>query len=293
MKRNKLDIVICGSSRPKLVPYCIESLRRFIISQSRNTDFRIIYSEDFVNTKDSEEVVKWCENNGVDRIIKNNPPIGYGNSLYNIINNEVKSEYMINLQDDWEFERTGIDIDRLIWTMKTNDIWSIVFHKYAINRYKKDHFNEEIDFTGLKLVPCNGFRMIPSIWNTNIVKNHFKKCDTKPEAALINSFGTGEERNDKNYCMKNVKSFYLGGKNEPRWVRHLGNTWRKRQFSNKYDNGCVEWDILDLRDKPQWIEHYIRPMNVKWCEASDPIKKDFFLKLLDTFPENIRKEFLK
>jgi hypothetical protein len=292
MDRNKLDIVICGSSRSKLLPYCIDSIRKYIISQSRNTDFRIIVHEDFVNPTESEKTVKWCENNGVDVILKSNPAIGYGKALHNIINNHVKSEYMINIQDDWEFERTGIDIDRIIWTMKTHKLWSIVFHKYPIKRYKGDHFNKEYDYDGLKLVLCNGWRMIPSVWNTSIVKSKFPNCHTKPESGLINSFGDGDKRQDIEYCLENVRSYYFGGVSEPRWVKHIGNTWRKRNFSNRYDDGCIEWDILDLRDKPFWVPYYTRPMNIKWCEK-DPVKLKYFYDLLAKFPENIRKEFLK
>lgn len=290
MKNYKLDIVICGSSRPELVPYCINSVNKYIISQSRNTDFRIIFHEDFVDKNKSQKTVKWCENNGVI-VVKSNPSVGYGNALHNIINNHVKSDYMMNLQDDWEFERTGIDIDRIIWTMQNNKLWSIVFHKYPMSRYKQDHFNKEYDYDGMKLVLCNGWRMIPSVWNTSIVRSRFKGCNAKPEATLINSFGTGDKRKEESYCLKNVRSYYFGALREHRWVRHIGNTWRKRDFSNRYDDGCIEWDILDLRDKPPWIPYYTRPMNIKWCEK-DPEKLKYFYDLLNRYPENIRKKFL-
>lgn len=286
-KSYKLDIVICGSGRPSLVPYCVNSIRKYIISQSRNTDFRILFHEDCVNNE-SQRTIKWCNDNGIV-VFNSNPAIGYGNALHKMIH-QVNTPYMMNMQDDWEFERTGIDIDRILWTMETHKLWSIVFHKYPMGRYKGDHFNKEYDYDGMKLVLCDGWRMIPSIWNTDIVKQKFKKCKIQPEAELINSFGSVDERSNENHCLRNVRSYYFGSLKEQRWVRHIGNTWRKRQFSNRYDDGCIEWDILDLRDKPPWIPYYTRPMNIKWCEQ-DPKKLKYFYDLLEKYPEEIRKEF--
>lgn len=294
MKRYKLDIMMEGSSRPELVPYCIESLKRFIISPSKNTDFRIIFNEDFVDVNKSNQVIAYLEKNKIDVIIKNNPKKGYGHAIYNMLNNHVKSDYVMNLQEDWEFERTGIDIDRILYTMMIYNIWSIVFHKYRMGRYKGDHFNEEMDFDGMKLVLCNGWREIPSIWKTSIAREHWTDSGIGEitEGKLINSFGSGKTREDKNYCEKKVRSYYFGTLNDQRWVRHIGNTWRNKDVPNRYGRGCTEWDILDLRDKPPWIPYEIRPMNIKWCEAGNNKEQmKYFNDLLDKFPEDIRRQF--
>lgn len=294
MVKDTLDIVICGSSRPKLLPYCIESIKRFIISQSQSTEFRIIVHEDFVDEEKSKEVIEWCEKNNIDEVIKTNPASGYGKGLYKVLNEYVTSDYILNMQDDWEFERTGIDIDRVLWTMRKNDIWSIIFNKLKNSTYKKDHFNKEVDFDGMKLILSNCWRVIPSVWKTSIAKEKWENWNTGPAGKFINKFGKREERKNIHYAEEKVRSYYYGGLLEPRFVRHIGNTWRS---SNTWRSKgcCIEWDITTLRDKPPWIPFIIRPMNKHWCTDKEKEKDRYkkIMEILNSFPEEIRKEFLE
>lgn len=298
MERNKLDIVIMSSSRPELLPYCIKSIRRFIISQSQNTDFRIIVHEDFVDRDKSIEVVKWCSNE-VDIIVTCDPNKGMALGLYNILNNYVESEYILKMEDDWEFERTGIDIDRILWTMSKNDIWSIIFNKKRNSQYRGDHFEKEFVFNGMKLLLCDSWRVTPSIWKTSVAREKWGKWNGHLAVGkFLKSFGEHDERRNIEHSKKNVRSYYYGDLKEERWVRHIGNTWIARPTrKTSKSGGCIEWDITSFQYKPPWLPYILRPMNKVWCadpKNSDQEKNryDAIMKTLDTFPEDIKKEFI-
>jgi len=287
MEKNKLDIVVCGSGRPELLSYCIKSVRKFVMSQSQNTDFRIIVHEDFVNAN-SKKVVEWCRDNEIDEVVSTSPAKGYGKALDKILNQYVKSEYILNLQDDWEFERTGIDIDRILWTMKNHDIWTVIFNKMKNSQHTGDQFGKEFDFDGMKLSMTDSWRVIPAVCKTSIFKKNWEPWTSHPFAGkFIKKFGASHQRKDFKYSKENVRAYYFGGLKEPRWVRHLGNTWRARGVG-----GCIEADIRVLEKKPPWIPYYIRPMNKKWCNDPKKHNHELIMKILDNFPPEIRKEFI-
>jgi hypothetical protein len=80
-----LDVLIMASSRPQLIPYCLQSFERFVESQQTNIKFRYLLHEDFVFPKESEKVIQWAKKWGkFDVIIEGNPKKGpwYGYGSY-------------------------------------------------------------------------------------------------------------------------------------------------------------------------------------------------------------------
>lgn len=289
MDKNKLDIVICSASRPQLLPYCIDSIRKFIMLPSQNTDFRIIVHEDFVIPKESEKVVKWCEKNGIDKILTaRSDGRGYGKALHNVLNNHVKTEYILNMQDDFEFERTGIDMDRIIWTMKKYDLWSIIFNKVANDEWTRDHLSKEFDFNGMKLLLAKVWRATPSMWKTSVAKQHWPAIE-RPAFPFIRSFFTKgkapEQKKDVNYLVKNVRSYYFGSLNEPRWIRHMGSTKRIRKNVKNKAGKNLGSEVKILLKRPPWIPFNVRPI---WGSMFN--EGDFNLENL---PKDVAKEFMK
>jgi hypothetical protein len=284
MERNKLDVLICGSSRPQVLIYLLESLDRFVISQSQNTDFRLLMHEDVLNKQKSEKSIELAKEWGVE-VVVHDPPIGYGPAMKQMLHNYIKTQYMLNLQDDWEFERTGIDIDRILWVMeRKKKINSIVFNKWE--NAKQFGALKEYTYHGLKLSIAHQWHVLPGIWRVSVARKHWQAAESNPAAAFMRQFGgTAEDPED---AAKRIGSYWYGGMGEPRWVRHNGNTWKTTKWGKGLDR--LEYDIKSLvHYKPGWIPYKARPTNEEI--KLQPHNEEEFLKILEQIPEDIRKEY--
>ncbi|MFW6129879.1 MAG: hypothetical protein ACOC56_01770, partial [Atribacterota bacterium] len=104
----KIDLMTTSSSRYWLLPYVIEGFNKYIASQCY-ADIRYLLHEDCIIPDNSKIILDWAKDY-YDVIEYHNPHIGLGPSMDYMFKNHVKTKYMFYLQDDWEFERTGIDL---------------------------------------------------------------------------------------------------------------------------------------------------------------------------------------
>ncbi|MFW6129554.1 MAG: hypothetical protein ACOC56_00130 [Atribacterota bacterium] len=222
-----LDVLVMASSRPQLLPYTIESFEKFVASVC-NLNIRYLLHEDCVFPDFSEKVMHWAKNSKKFNVIeRHKPKIGLGPAMDFMFKERIKSEYMFYLQDDWEFERTGIDLDRILWTMdRHKNINLILFNKYKnMGSYAK--FPSELHvFDGLKLKLYNGWSFIPGVWRMSKAMQHWKTRKERPECFFTSQFGKPQDRTNPKWVKDNMGIYFYGGDGEPRFVRHLGNSFR-------------------------------------------------------------------
>lgn len=286
MERFELDVLICGSSRPQLLIYLLESLERFIVSQSKNTDFRLLMHEDFVQPEKSKETVELAREWGA-KVIAHNPPIGYGPAMKLMLDNHIKTEYMLNLQDDWEFERTGIDIDRILWTMdKHSKINCITFNKRKNDQAGHIVPNGQYKYDGLLLSLSKAWHVLPGVWRVSVARNKWVPAQSNPAGAFIKEFGGVTD--NKKFLEEHVGAYFYGPAGDERWVRHLGHTWKTTPWGK--NNPKLEADISAITKwRPKWLPLEARPTNKK--VTIKPHNEEHFLKLLEQMPEDVKKEY--
>jgi hypothetical protein len=284
MERNELDVLICGSSRPQLLIYLLESLDRFVISQSKNTDFRLLLNEDCLQPGKSEKSIEMVKERG-GKILAHNPPIGYGPGMKKALVNHIETEYMLALQDDWEFERTGIDIDRILWVMELKKgINSVVFNKWS--NQKQFGALKEYNYHGIKLSIAHQWHVLPGIWRVSVARRHWQAAGSHPVGAFMRELGgVAKEPED---AVRRIGSYWYGGMGEQRWVRHNGNTWKTTKWGKGGER--IEHDLNQFRYKPPWLPYEARPTNKK-IQLEDSKDKEMFLKVLEKLPEDVRKEY--
>lgn len=201
----------------------------------------------------------------------------------------VKSEYVFYLQEDWEFERTGIDIDRIIYIMnKHKHINSVLFNKYrttpSIDGVNQNHVvYENVDFCTFY-----GWAFLPGIWRVSKFMEKWKPSITRPEGNMTQQFGTHEQRTNPDWAIKNMGVYWYGKHDEPRWVKHLGNTWRMAEWrlENGKPGGMVEWDIADMMFRAKWLG----PLGKRPINPHIKGKETHYKKLLDDAPVEWKKE---
>lgn len=219
----QLDILITGSSRPELFPYCLESFKRMIHFSGR---MRFILHEDFVLPNKSDRVIGLSSIEDFDCILKTNPAQGLGNALVLGLK-EVQTPFVFYLQEDWEFERP-VDLDLLLYVMQQYDeINSFIFNK---NR----NFSGQMSFPmheclflyEVKACVSPGWFLLPSLWRTEFIRQRWKPHAERPEGKFTRSFGSHEQRKDSEFCKREMGAFLLGPAGDYRYVRHLGDSWR-------------------------------------------------------------------
>lgn len=234
--QNKIDVMVISSSRPKLLPYLMNSFDKYVHFQGK---IRKIIHEDFVFPKWSKEVVEYAKEN-FHRVLKDKPKVGIGHSIANCLR-EIKTDYIFNLQDDWEFE-LPIDLNHILYVMDRNPhINCIYFNKRRnlniINGYKF----EEHEYDHLRLCKSNHWPMGPGIWRTQFVKDNWEVIEK----------GLTQEAfwNKKIEKSKNNESIYIYGPLQyPRVIRHLGYTWAMKPRGNKSvkrdgPGGTIKYDF--------------------------------------------------
>jgi hypothetical protein len=259
-----IDVLLMSSSRPQLLKYTISSFKRFVGKLSNNK-LKYMLHEDFVFPEQSIQSIDIAKSEKFDVIEKHQPKVGLGISMDYMFKKHVKSDYFVYLQDDWEFERP-IELDRIIWVMENNpQINLIIFSHYKNIRPDWEFKSKEYDFDGLKLCSYNGWSFNCGVWRRNIIDKKWRVREIRPEGYFTNQFGTHNERLDSDFCYKNIGAYYYGGIGEPRYVRHLGSTWRMADWrlENGKPSGKREWEIMSLkRDRAEWLGDLPkRPLN--------------------------------
>lgn len=255
---DEIDIIVTGSSRPSLIPYCIESFKKMLITR-KNT--RWILHEDFVFPKESEKVIRWAEDSKVfTNIYSHNPAEGLGTALTFLLP-RIRSEFAFYLQEDWELERP-VDLDQIIWTMQQHsNINVVILNKYTnIGSYAGFPSNE-FSYSGLRLCGYDGWSFIPGVWRMETFKRYWKHYDVRPEGKFNNSFRGGSKIKDPNVCAERLGTFFYGCAGDPRYVRHLGNNWRMASW--RLEDGKptgTPYSDNPERNKAPWVPDVERPV---------------------------------
>lgn len=251
MKR--LDVLITASSRPQLINHC---LRSFFSLLSWYGKSRIFVHEDFVFPEESEKAMevwkKW--EMFLTEVCRDSPPIGLGLTMERMLS-RIESPFMFYLQEDWEFERR-IDLDQVVWTMEQHEeINAIIFFKYRTPGTINGFPLEECNFDGLKLCLYNTWSLLPGIWRSDFVKEHWVTRYERPEGFFTNSIGSHEQRMDPEFCRKHLGAYLYGPQGDYRYVRHLGNTWRMASWrlEEGQPGGNEPGPEFDLKNRAPWL----------------------------------------
>jgi len=241
-----LDIMVLSASRPKLIPYLIESVKEKV---HYSYDFNVIWHEDFVYADKSKEVVEYLHNTTFwNTIIEDNPPVMIGPAISNILHNHSTSKYILNLQDDWEFE-LHIDLDHLIYIMDSYPhINCIYFNKRRNLPIIDDFVYKQMDFNGQLLCKSNHFPFLPGLWRADYVKQNWR----------INPQGKTQEGWFNKGLKEDMGSYVYGGIDHPRVVRHLGYSWAIKPWGThpkRKDGygGNVRLDFVGTQDRAEWL----------------------------------------
>lgn len=253
-----IDVLMTASSRPLLMPYCVESFKRFIFTGRK---MRWILHEDFIFPEESKKVVNWAKDH-FDEIHTTNPAQGLGKAFSNMIP-KIKSKYLLYIQEDWILERP-IDVDRIIWTMDNhNELNCITFHKYKIDTTSGGFRCDEYNFSGLELCVYNGWSFLPGVWRVSKFKEHWEKTgnvEVRPESVFNKTF-PGRLTADKEWVQKNMGTYFYGKRGTPRFVCHQGYNWRmaKWQLVDGKPGGDVrDYDKNDKHRAP-WVPRVATP----------------------------------
>jgi len=222
---------------------------------------------------------------GIDIIERHKPNIGLGPAMDFMFNKHIKSQYLLYLQDDFEFERP-IELDRVLWTMDNHSKINLINFSHYKNVRLTDFTSREIPFFGLKMCSYNGWTFTPGIWRMSKVREKWKAVKVRPEGYFTNQFGTHEQRLDPDYCYEHLGAYHYGGMGEPRYVRHLGTTWRMAEWRRE-EGGKLHWEFQNLeRDRAPWLGKLPkRPIN------PDIKLTDEGRKYLEEQPEYIKDRY--
>ncbi len=260
----KLDVLIMGSSRKQLLEITLESFKKYVVYQ--NTDVRFLMHEDFAYPSDSEKSVSWAKSQGI-HVESSLPKLGLGYAMDKMFK-MIESDYVFYLQDDWEFERP-VELDRILWTMERNKkVNCITFNKYKNGEDNTGFAYKDYLYDGLPLSIYPGWQFLPGLWRMSKVREQWSPRKIRPEGNFQNSFGDNDKRmNDRPYLEENVGAYFYGLHGEPRYVRHLGGTWRMAEWQVKENNykptGVRHWEFMKWqRDRAPWLGKLTaRPLN--------------------------------
>jgi hypothetical protein len=213
-----VEIIITSSSRPKLFKQFWESFESMVFF---NDEVRITIHEDFRNQKQSIKIKDFILSNTTFMenkdhfFMSTNPAKGVGKALDYLLNHHIRSKYVFFLEDDWVFEKP-IYIDKIVDVMeKFSDIQQIILSKQKINTYKRK-VGKEVVFDGIHFTEWDGWTHIPNVFRVNFVRKYWNsKCANEkyPES----EFGRGLPRD-----YKKRKVYFIGRKDDERYVKHIG-----------------------------------------------------------------------
>ena len=248
-----IDILIMGSSRPQLIPYMWESFKRMCIIRQ---PYRVFFHEDFAFPSTSAGVRKMLQdmkrNKSITDFVYHNPAIGLGPAMDRMFKKYVTADYMLYLQEDWEFERP-VDIDKITWMMDQNkDVNLVYFNKYRTTVAMSGFTQQPVNKSGVNLCLSNSWPFLPGIWKMPFVRPRWRTRKNNPESWFTQVF---EGRENAGWCRKNMGAYIYGKQGEHRYVRHIGNSWRMARWrlEGGHPGGMIEWDVQDLPQKAPWI----------------------------------------
>jgi hypothetical protein len=267
---SSISIVMTSSSRPQLFPYCWESVKRMLFFREQP---RVIVHEDFVFEDKSLEVMKYLsklEAEGeVHEIHFHNPSIGLGYTLDFLIRDIIKTDYILYLQEDWEFERP-IDIDQMVYVMDQNPNVNLIFFNKSVNYETLNKADQpQYNFSGVDMCLYHSWTFLPGIWRMSKVTEKWRARKERPEGYFTNAFGTHEERMSVDFCEKNIGAYMLGHRGDYRYARHIGNDWRMAEWrlENGQPGGCHDASRMDLPHIAPWIAFKDRPVRKTYTTA--------------------------
>lgn len=250
-----IDVLVTSSSRHMLIPHCIDSFKRMLITERR---LNWILHEDAVFPSFSSKLLDYAKDH-FDEIYTHNPKIGLGMAL-DLMLGKIKSPYVWYAQEDWIAEEP-INLDRLIWTMdKHKEINCIALHKYKIMGSSSGFSQSHYDFSGLDLCMYNGWPMLPGLWRVSKVREKWKRGGWKerPEANFTLSFGSHQQRLDEKYCYKNLGVYWLGKPGDPRKVMHIGDAFRTTSWTMNNGDFGGNWESYESADmyRAPWVKKF-------------------------------------
>lgn len=281
--QNEIDAIIISASRPKLLPYLINSVNKYIFFHG---NINLMLHEDFVFPEESKKVINYCKNNEI-QVFFHNPAKGIGNAIKFMLN-QVKTKYLFMMQDDWEHE-LPIDLSHILYVMDRNPhINCIYFNKRknlkTINGYQ---FIEE-NYDGLRLCLGNQWPMFNGIWRTDFVKNKWKLTDGgKTQEAYWNHIIKMPRTQNYELLKNQVGCYIYGPLGYPRNIRHLGYTWAvkpKGSFARRKD-GYGGNAMHDLTKGPS-------KMRAPWLppEEERPMYLENKKQMIKEFEKNVNSD---
>jgi hypothetical protein len=262
--QNELDVMIESSSRPMLLPYMIDSVRKNMFYHGKMNWY---INEDFVYPAESKKVVKYCHSLEIfKKIYENNPPIGIGQAIQNMLNNDIKSEFYLNLQDDWE-QFIPINLSRVLWVMKRNPhINLIAFNKrinpVSVSGYK--YLEEEYD--GLRMCLSYQVPLYSAIIRTEWMKKHWTINPDQhrtQESHFNRVLDAGLTKSHEH--LREIGSYNYGAIGFPAVFSHSGYSWATKEVGEhprrRSKNGELAYGgnvLHDLKpdsdvDYPPWL----------------------------------------
>lgn len=254
-----LEVLITGSSRPQLYPYCWESFKEMCVIRK---PFMVTAHEDVVFGDESQKVIAYLtelkSRGEIHTIDVDSPARGLGYCLNHYVTKRLQAKYVLYLQEDWEFERP-IDIDRITWTMDKHPKINLIFFNKIKNSGTINHLEQkEFNFDGLKCCLYHGWTFLPGIWRMDFIRGRWVYRTDRPEAAITQQF-TGRESN--RYCVENIGAYIYGPQGDARYVRHLGNDWRMAEWriEDGKPGGNHNSETMDLAYMAPWVPYPERP----------------------------------
>jgi hypothetical protein len=275
-----IDILIMGSSRPKLLPYCINSIREKV---KYSGNFRWIYHEDFVYPEYSQESVNYLISQNFDEVVSHYPAIGYGRAIEHMLD-YIKSPFFLMVQEDCEFERE-VDLDIVINLMdKYNEINQITYHINKTPRQFKGKgaiYNlKEYEFDNITLTLWYAWLFFPNITRLDWFKKKWVVKPDEPEKFKPADWFTNEvlgniqDRVKHEYSYNNIGSFIYGKIGEPRYVRHIGDSWRSPHWQLKRKDESKDFGG---KEKPlEWHKQNMHPDVKLHPRPSNEIKSRWY-----------------
>lgn len=217
-----MDILITSASRPECLQSEVDSLKYLNCDEG----FNLHLHEDVVPGREelSDELVQWAEeSNEFTTIYVSNPRIGRGFAL-NKLRPHAQSDFILYLEEDWEFIKR-IDLNYLLFiARKHSDINQIGFYDRELYYIEKPGGPEGRDIFEYKVVQfgsCNLFvserwNWLPAIWRTEWVKKrwNFKEYMANKEFNRSLKRNVGMNEWNPSWLKKNIGAYIYSDSDE-------------------------------------------------------------------------------
>jgi len=234
---------------------------------------QVIVHEDFVFPNESEKVMTYLrdleEKGEMDYIFYHKPTSGLCFTLDFLIRDIIKTDYILYLQEDWEFERP-IDIDQIVYVMDQNPNINLIFFNKSVNYATLNKADQpQYTYNGVDMCLYHSWTFLPGVWRMSKVVEKWRARVERPEGYFTNAFGTHEERMSVEFCEKNIGAYMLGPRGDYRYARHIGNDWRMAHWrlENGQPGGCHDASRMDLPHIAPWITFENRPIRKTYTDA--------------------------